>query len=143
MKVFVDTWGWICMNNRAESDHESVVNYYRDARENGDRILTSDYVLDETFTLLFRRIPVPKAMRAMEAINEAAERGFLEVQRIDRSRFEEAQRLRYQYDDKPGISFTDFTSVAVMTECDVKTIISDDAHFTYMASGFTLEPDIL
>ncbi|MCV3214470.1 hypothetical protein OGM63_13265 [Plectonema radiosum NIES-515] len=42
--------------------------------------------------------------------------------------------------DKPLISFTDLTSMVVMQECKITTILTKDAHFTHVGMGFELVP---
>jgi predicted nucleic acid-binding protein len=142
MKLFIDTWGWICLFNVQENRHEEAAAYYRQIRNQGYEVYTSDYVLDETFTLLFRRIPFDKAVAGLEKINEAADTGYLLVQRVNEKRFKNAQDLRCQYDDKPFISFTDFTSMVLMEELDINFIMTEDDHFSYVESGFKLVPDV-
>ncbi|NBD35588.1 MAG: hypothetical protein GVY30_06275 [Chloroflexi bacterium] len=53
--VFVDTWGWMALGHRREPRHEKVQACYRKLRAQQIPIYTSDYVLDELITLLFRR----------------------------------------------------------------------------------------
>jgi predicted nucleic acid-binding protein len=68
------------------------------------------YVLDETITLLFRRLPFRTARGSLAKIEEAIKGGFLRVEWITPERFEQAKALRFKYQDKPKISFTDLTS---------------------------------
>ncbi len=56
MSLFIDTWGWVSLHNRREQFHEEASEYYRGARREGRQIYTSDYVLDETYTMLFKRL---------------------------------------------------------------------------------------
>ena len=54
--VFVDTWGWIALGHRRDSRHEEVKLFYRELCDRRVSIYTSDYILDEVITLLFRQI---------------------------------------------------------------------------------------
>ena len=56
-KLFVDTWGWVVIHNKREPRHAEVTRFYRNFRLQKGQIYTTDYVLDETITLLFRRLP--------------------------------------------------------------------------------------
>ncbi len=114
--LFIDTWGWVALHNRREPRHGKVKAFYRDFRLSGAKLYTTDYVLDETLTLLFRRLPLDKAKASMESLNNAIDRGYLNLEWISPSRFEEAKTLRLKFDDKPRISFTDLTSMVVMKE---------------------------
>ena len=103
-------------------------------------IYTSDYVLDETFTLLFRRTPFEVAAEAMEKINEATQSGYLFLERINHDRFEKAKRMRLKYKDKPLISFTDLTSMAIMKEQGISRVLTDDEHFLHLGMDFIKVP---
>ncbi len=103
-------------------------------------IYTSDYVLDETFTLLFRRTPFEVAAEATKKINKSVQDGYLLLERINPERFEKTTRLRLKYKDKPLISFTDFTSMVVMAEEEIKSVLTEDDHFIYIESGFKKVP---
>lgn len=100
--------------DQRESRHQEVVNYYREFRAHQGVFCTTDYVLDETITLLFRRLPLNSAVDSVESIQEAIKQGYLILERITADRFERAIELRLKFQDKPRVSFTDLTSMAVM-----------------------------
>ena len=134
--LFIDTWGWVTLHNRRESRHGEVNAFYRDFRLRGGKLYTTDYVLDETLTLLFRRLPLDQAKTSMKSLNNAVDRGYLNLEWIEPLRFEEAKSLRLKFDDKPRISFTDLTSMVVMKELGVKSILTDDDHFVQLGFDF-------
>ena len=138
--LFIDTWGWVALHNRRESRHSEVNAFYRDFRLRGGKLYTTDYVLDETLTLLFRRLPLEQAKTSMESINNAIDRGYLYLEWINHSRFEETKTLRLKFDDKPRISFTDLTSMVVMQELGVQSILTDDDHFVQLGFDFEKMP---
>jgi uncharacterized protein len=59
---------------------------------------------------------------------------------ITPERFETTQAFRQKFHDKPNISFTDLTSMVVMNELSISTILTGDAHFTHVGLGFQLIP---
>ncbi len=61
--LFIDTWGWIVIFNKRERRHCEVNEFYQNLRINGGAVVTSDYVLDETITLLFRKLPFSLAKK--------------------------------------------------------------------------------
>lgn len=79
--IFVDTWGWIALGHRRDSRHQKVKNFYRDAHKEGLRVYTSDYVLDEVATLIFRRESFEEAGRFMGGILASAQQGYLTIVR--------------------------------------------------------------
>ena len=138
--LFVDTWGWVALHNRRETRHDEVKAFYRQYRLSGAKIYTTDYVLDETLTLIFRRPPFDLAKISMKSINDAIEQGYLRLEWMSPSRFEEAKVLRLKFDDKSRISFTDLTSMVVMKEIGVTDVITGDEHFEHVGMGFHRKP---
>lgn len=140
MKVFIDTWGWIAALNKREERHEEVSAFLRDFWDQGGIGYTSDYVLDETITLLFRRVIFEPAKAGLETIDLAIQQGYLHLEWITPERFQKAKRLRFKFDDKPRISFTDFTSMLVMQEKRLTRIVTEDEHFTHVGMGLQKMP---
>lgn len=138
--VFIDTWGWIALGYRKDSRHSEVRSFYRELRARRGRAYTTDFVLDEVATLLFRREPFSEAVRFIEGIFAAADLGSLNIERVTSQRFTEAWRLRKVYQDKPSISFTDLTSIAIMQELGITHVLTDDDHFVQVALGFSKVP---
>ena len=128
-RLFVDTWGWLALGHRRDPHHQAVKEYYQGQRERGTRIYTSDYILDEVLTLLFRREIFAEAVSFMEGIFASAQQGRLVIVRITAERFSAAWALRRRYQDKPLISFTDLTSMAIIEEFGVKEVLTEDDHF--------------
>ena len=107
MKLFIDTWGWLTLRDRKESRHQEVKDFYGQFRSQKGIIYTSDYVLDETITLLFRRLPFKTAKGSLATIDKAIKEGYLQVEWVTPERFERAKGLRLKYQDKPKISYTE------------------------------------
>ncbi len=140
MNLFVDTWAWLVLRDKRESRHQEVEVFYRDFRGERGISYTTDYVLDETFTLLFLRLPFDQAKASMEYLNEAIERGYLRLEYITPGRFERAKELRLKFRDKPRISFTDLTSMIVTEELGIEEILTEDEHFTHVGMGLRRVP---
>jgi len=137
--LFVDTWGWLALRDKGDARHDAAVAAFNGALKAG-RVVTTDFVLDETFTLLFRRLSAPRATESVEFLMAAVEAGSVVLARISFPRFGEAVKLRLKYKDKPGISFTDFSSMVVMRELRVKEILTEDHHFTQVGLGLARVP---
>lgn len=129
MKIFIDTWGWLALRDRREPRHQEVKDFYLDFRRQKGTASTSDYVLDETITLLFRRLPFLAADESLKGIEQAVADGYLRLERITPERFEQAIELRRKFQDKPRISFTDLTSMVVMAESGITEVLTEDDHF--------------
>jgi predicted nucleic acid-binding protein len=139
-RVFIDTWGWVALGHQKDNRNQEIVSLYKDWLRRGAVIYTSDFVLDETVTLLFRREIFEEAIQFMEGIFLAAEGGRITVERVTSNRFASAWNLRKRFNDKPLISFTDLTTMAIMKELKIKEIITDDKHFLQIGMGFGILP---
>jgi predicted nucleic acid-binding protein len=114
--------------------------FYQQLRDENEMIYTSDYVLDETITLVFKRLPFKTAKESLAKLDKAIEQGYLQVEWVTPERFEKAKILRLKYQDKPKISFTDLSSMVVMEELGLKDIITGDEHFEHVGMGFQRKP---
>jgi len=137
--LFVDTWGWIVLADAQDARHAEVVALRRRHTESGI-LVTTDYVLDETFTRLFSGSSFREAERFTAGVLRAREGGIVRVEHITPERFEQAYRLRLRYRNKPRISFTDLTSFVVMQELGIQDALTADAHFAAVQLGFRVVP---
>jgi uncharacterized protein len=138
--LFIDTWGWVALGCPRDSKHHEVSKLYRTLQGQKRSIFTSDYILDETITLLFRREVYADALRFFTGILKSAEEKFITIERISADRFAEAWKLRQRFQDKLDISFTDLTSMIVMKERQIKQILTEDEHFQHVGMGFQIVP---
>jgi predicted nucleic acid-binding protein len=130
--VLIDTWGWLALGHRRDPRHQEIKAFYQHLQEDGARLYTTDYVLDEVMTLLFRRELFAEALGFMEGIFQASQEGRLAIERVTSERFTAAWELRKRFQDKPKISFTDLTSMVIMRDRNIKKVLTDDDHFTYV-----------
>jgi predicted nucleic acid-binding protein len=140
VKLFVDTWGWLTLYDKREARHREVVNFYQKFRTQQGQLFTTDYVLDETFTLLFKRLPFAQAQQALSLLDEAVDLGYLNLEWITPDRFAKTKNLRLKLQDKPQISFTDLSSMIVLEEMTISNILTADAHFTHVGLDVQVIP---
>ena len=136
-KLFVDTWGWVTYSSKREARHYQVRAFLNAFH---GQIFTSDYVLDETITLLYARYP-NQAEVAIRSLLRLIEAGHIIHERITDDRFDAAWRLRQRYGDKPAISFTDLTSMVIMQEHTIGQILTEDRHFEQVGLGLQRVPE--
>jgi predicted nucleic acid-binding protein len=128
------------LGNKREPRHAELLEFYSAWKKQKGTSYTTDYVLDETFTLLFRRLRIEDAKESVNVIEKGIERGYIRLERITAERFEMAKSLRMRFRDKPRISFTDLTSMVVMVELGISDILTEDEHFTQVGMGFQRVP---
>ena len=138
--TFIDTWGWMALGHRADASHAEVVRLFRLLRSQRTPIYTTDYVLDELITLLYRRETFAAATRFVQTLLTADGVDRFTIVPVASDRFAVTWQLRQRFDDKPRISFTDLTSMAVMQEFGIRQVLSDDHHFLELGLGLRLAP---
>ena len=136
MKLFVDTWGWVAVADRRDAGHEAATEIFRRARRSG-AVFTSNFILDETFTHLFKRRPFEDAWHFTTSVTQSP---FIDIQEVTGARLSRAVELRKQFSDKSRISFTDLSTMAIMAELGITDILTADRHFTHVGLGFHTLP---
>jgi len=132
--MLVDTAGWMACADRADPAHSGSLAARDAALESGRVLVTTDFVVDETLTLIRFRLGLAAANAWWQQIDGSAR---LRWERVENDRFERARNLFFQYRDK-DLSFTDCTSFAIMRELRLTTVISTDGHFRQV--GFEVLP---
>ncbi|MEX2526668.1 MAG: PIN domain-containing protein [Gemmatimonadota bacterium] len=132
--VFVDTSGWYALIDRRDVDHAATMDTVERVICGGTRLVSTDYVIDESCTLAKARAGSEAALRLLDLLNGTAA---LDLEWIGPDRFYRAEALFRKYRDQ-RFSFTDCTSFAVMRERGIGEVITGDEHFRIM--GFQLLP---
>ena len=138
--IFVDTWALLALANRRDSFHNIASICYESIVERSFSLVTTDYVLDETITALFKEVRFNEAAKFIQALLEATDSGQIVLERIDEERFRSAWLLRKIYRDKPDFSFTDLSSFVVMKELSITTAFTGDIHYEKAGLGFEIMP---
>lgn len=120
--LFVDTSAWFAFFVPTDPDHLRIRNWLTAQRE---PVLTTDYCIDETLTLLVAR---RELVRALEAGRELFERGIARVHFITPDQIQRAW-VFFQQHYTAGWSFTDCTSFVVITELGIRKAAALDTHF--------------
>ncbi len=129
--IFVDTGAWIALLNRRDQHHQEASAIYRNLQQQQIRLLTTDYVFDETVTRLRYDATHALAVMFLDRMDMFVERRALTVVAIDTDVFEKAKALFRQY-DSARLSFTDCTSFVVCRENSIAEAFAFDQHFAMM-----------
>lgn len=132
--LFVDTAGWMALADAADPAFAQARSSRDRWLREGGTLVSSDYVADETLTLIRMRLGL-----------DAAERWWIQVSASPRVRWESvgaerAERARgwfFRWRDK-SFSFTDCTSFAIMRELRLRAALTTDHHF--VQAGFETLP---
>lgn len=124
-EVFMDTSGFLALWDAADEHHDRAVRLQSELSRKKSRFLTTDYIVDETTTLLLVR---HSHAAATDFLTTTLESKFLRVEWIDSERFHAAAEIFRRHDDK-GWSFTDCVSFALMRELKMQDSLTTDHHF--------------
>ncbi len=130
----MDTAGWMACADAGDPDHETACAARDDCLEREGLLITSDYIIDETLTLLRLRLGLAAAEKWWHGI-AGSRRVVREL--VDEERAERARHIFFRYRDK-DFSFTDCTSFALMRELQIREALTTDKHFRQ--AGFQMLP---
>lgn len=123
--TFVDTGAWVALFVKIDAQHEAAQDWIA---SNQDRLVTSDYIIDEVLTLINTRFRRDTAIRAGQALMDERLSGLVYLDEQDVLR---AWKIFRSHADK-GWSFTDCTSLALMQRLGITTAFAFDRHFSQM-----------
>jgi predicted nucleic acid-binding protein len=124
-EIFVDTSGFYAMLVKGDDRHSAAQRVLREARRAKRRFVTTDYILDETATLLKARglarllPPLFERLDASQAFR---------IEWTDSDRFHDVRRFFLKHADQEW-SFTDCLSFRVMTRFRLRDALTKDDHF--------------
>ena len=126
--LFVDTAGWVACADRTDPAHEKATAARDNWLKNGGVLVTTDYVADETLTLMRVRFGLTIAESWWRLVDASPR---VKWEPITGARAESARDIFFHYRDK-DFSFTDCTSLAVMRELKLREALTTDRHFAQM-----------
>ena len=130
--VFADANGWIALNSKRDQLHHTAVGVNRDLLSKGCRYITTNFVLDESYTGLLTMVGHFASVDFGERIRLSKT---MQIVHITEEIEDEAWQLFKRYSDK-AFSFTDCTSFVVMQRFRLSEAFTSDHHFEQM--GFTV-----
>jgi predicted nucleic acid-binding protein len=120
--IFVDTGAWFAGFVPSDPEYPAAVRWLSD---NGEPLVTTDFVIDETLTLLRARREFARALRAAF---EFFESDLTSIHYLTEDEIRAACQVFRQFSDKDW-SFTDCTSKVVIERLQIATAFAFDQHF--------------
>ncbi|MGD8296382.1 MAG: PIN domain-containing protein [Desulfobacterales bacterium] len=132
--IYIDTGAFLARHLSRDQYHGQANSFWNSIKKKGEACTTSNFVLDETFTLLGRRAGYDFA--AQRARNIYASE-WLKILRSEKN--DELRAIDYfeKYSDH-CLSFTDCISIALMQRKKIKRVFTFDHHF--LIFGFNKYP---
>lgn len=132
--IFIDTGAFLARYVARDQHHRRARTAWREIEKRGERCLTSNFVLDETLTLLARRTTYSFAAERAIVIYASE---ILAILRPELDDEKEAIELFRKFADQ-RVSFTDCVSFVLMRRNRLTRTFSFDTHFE--RAGFTVWP---
>ena len=130
-EIFVDTSGFFALLVKRDDQHKAAVRILQNAGKKRRGFVTTDYVLDETATLLKARGHSHLLSEFFEIVTASRA---CRVEWTDSERFAAVSAFFVKHVDHTW-SFTDCLSFQVMKEDRLHDALTKDAHFA--EAGFT------
>jgi len=126
-KIFVDTSGWGNLVDTLQEFHAETKAIYLNAKQNGSRLVTTNYVIAELVALLSSpmRIPRNRSVKFIESIKSSA---LVDIIHIDEDLDAKSWELLKNRADK-NWSLVDCSSFVVMQENKIVEALTTDHHF--------------
>lgn len=136
-EIFIDTSAWGAIKDTSDVNHE-VALLFREEISRKYRLVTTSYVLDETYTLLLISIGYARTVEFKRDIDVMIASGVLIVLHISESTEKAAWGIFEKFNTDKEWSFTDCTSRVVMEQREISEVFAFDHHFEQM--GFVRKP---
>lgn len=136
--LFIDTFAFLALANDRDNYYKAAQHFLMDM-QNGKfrptRLITSDYIVDETLTRIRFKVGHAQAVNWGQNIHSSK---IIELMRVDENIYEDALVIFEKYNDKQ-LSFTDCTSFALMKSMGINDAFTFDEDFRKM--GFNIMPE--
>lgn len=123
--IFIDTGAFLARYLVNDQHHEAAEALWEKIRAERERCITTNFVLDETFTLLARRANYSFAAEKARLVYGSSA---MKILRPDFLAELAALKLFEKFADQE-VSFTDCISFVLMREAGIQTAFSFDSHF--------------
>jgi predicted nucleic acid-binding protein len=125
--IFADTAGWGHLVDASQSFHSLAATVYRQARQEGRKLVTTNYILAELVALLTSPLRIHRS-RLIEFITGIKTSPHIHIVHVDTTLDDQAWQLLTQRPDKTW-SLVDCTSFVVMQREGLTEALTTDHHF--------------
>jgi predicted nucleic acid-binding protein len=132
MRLFVDTSAWLALNDKNDQYHAEAVSRSAKVKQQKIQLIISEYVFDETITIIRYRVSHRAAVIFGDALMSST---IVSIEDVTDEERLKAWVLFKKYGDKE-LSFTDCTSFALMMKLKLQKAFAFDDHFKQI--GFEL-----
>jgi len=124
LKVFLDTGAFLALADEDDRYHAAAKATHTELLQSKAQLLTSNFVLSETYTLIRFRVGHHAATEFMTSFDQSG----IRVLHVGRSIEQSAKAIFERYDDK-DFSFVDCTNFALIDHHRLDHAFAFDSHF--------------
>jgi hypothetical protein len=135
LRMYVDTSAFYALEDVSDDNHRKAIRIRDEIGDKKVGLLTSNFVMDETLTLIRIKLGHDAAVNFGKNIRKSK---IINVVHVTEEIEEHAWMIFVKYQDK-DFSFTDCTSFEVMKKYGVKRAFTFDDHFKQI--GFEINPE--
>jgi uncharacterized protein len=135
MKIFADTSAWFALNDRNDQYHIQARKFVENLKAGPVLFFTTDYVVDETATLLRFKVSHREAVAFLRLVSKSPQ---IVCEQVTPDQIKRAEEIFSKYRDKSW-SFTDCVSFAFMEERGLKDAFTFNLNFSQF--GMCVHPD--
>ena len=128
LKIFIDTGAFCAFSDRSDYYHFLAVKQFTDLLQKRTPIVTSNFIIDETYTWIRYRLGPKPSMEFLKSMHDSRGKGLLEIITVEHSLEDRAMRLLQKFHDQ-NLSYTDATNIAIIQEQHIRTVFTFDKHF--------------
>jgi predicted nucleic acid-binding protein len=136
-RLFFDTSAWAALADEDDANHQLAL-AYQDEIIGRYRFLSTNYILDELYTLLLLNVGYPQTVKFKQKLDFLTERGVLEIIWVSPELAGQAWEIFERFNVDKQWSFTDCISYVVMRQQGITEAFTFDRHFSQM--GFIRRP---
>jgi predicted nucleic acid-binding protein len=125
MKAFIDTGAFLAIADKSDTFHELSATAYQKLVEQKTILYTSNYIIDETITLIRARVNHNAAVAFIKGLDDS-DITILHITEKDEC---SAKEIFIKYKDK-AFSYTDCTSFTLIDKYSIDATLSLDEHFS-------------
>ena len=124
-QVLIDSSAFLSLEDPDERAHAATRSAFRELVSTGVRLVTTNFVFDETYTLILTRLGRHRAVVWGDGVRATR---LIDLVRVGEDHEQAAWELIVSFDDK-DFSYTDATSFAVARSLEIDEALSLDSHF--------------
>lgn len=130
--IFIDTSAWIAIEDKKDINHTKALELKQELLASRERTITTNYVLDETYTLMLLDLGYTKTVDFKHKLDRLSDSNLIITVHITPEIEQEAWETFELFNKDKMWSFTDCTSRVIMEWLGIQEAFTFDRHFEQM-----------